>query len=209
MSHSLTIQTKGKLGASGREADESGWLTYEDETRGLPLSLPADWRYFDPARPSEADLALLSTANKVSEEQFDVLGLSEIVSDMSLRRDDAVIGLGLQTDPEDSEASNFMLVFSFAAHGQSLEGYAQAAAEQTYSIEPAVVELVQGMRPSGKEVVSIRYGEYATNNVVWQFWHLSPIGDKLIALGFNIHRDQIEKLEPVITEAVNRLRWLE
>ena len=191
------------------QADESGWLTYEDETRGLSLSLPADWRYFDPARPTEADLALLTTANKVSEEQFDVLGLGEIVSDMSLRRDDAVIGLGLQTSPQDSDASNFMLVFSFAANGQNLEGYAQAAAEQTYSIEPAVVELVQAMRPSGEDVVSIRYGEYATNNVVWQFWLLSPDGEKLIALGFNIHRDQIEELEPVITEVVNRLHWIE
>lgn len=191
------------------QADESGWLTYEDESNGLSLSLPADWRYFDPARPTEADLALLSTANKVSEEQFDVIGMSEIVSAMSLRRDDAVIGLGLQTSPEESEASNFMLVFSFAANGQSLEGYAQAAAEQTYSIEPAVVELVQGMRPSGEDVVSIRYGEYATNNVVWQFWLLSPDGEKLIALGFNIHRDHIEDLEPVITEVVNRLHWIE
>lgn len=191
------------------QADESGWLTYEDESRGLSLSLPSDWRYFDPARPTESDLALLSTANKISEEQFDVVGLGEIVSDMSLRRDDAVIGLGLQTSPEDSEASNFMLVFSFAANGQNLEGYAQAAAEQTYSIEPAVVELVQAMRPSGEDVVSIRYGEYATNNVVWQFWLLSPNGENLIALGFNIHRDQIEDLEPVITEVVNRLHWIE
>ncbi len=191
------------------QADESGWLTYEDEVRGLSLSLPSDWRYFDPARPTESDLALLSTANKVSEEQFDVVGLGEIISDMSLRRDDAVIGLGLQTAPQDSEASNFMLLFSFAANGQDLEGYAQAAAEQTYSIEPAVVELVQGMRPSGEDVVSIRYGEYATNNVVWQFWLLSPDGENLIALGFNIHRDQIEELEPVITEVVNRLHWIE
>ena len=191
------------------QADESGWLTYEDETRGLSLSLPSDWRYFDPARPTESDLALLSSANKVSEEQFDVVGLGEIISDMSLRRDDAVIGLGLQTSPQDSEASNFMLVFSFAASGQNLEGYAQAAAEQTYSIEPAVVELVQAMGPSGEDVVSIRYGEYATNNVVWQFWLLSPDGEKLIALGFNIHRDQIEELEPVITEVVQRLRWIE
>ncbi len=191
------------------QADESGWLTYEDEIRGLSLSLPSDWRYFDPARPTESDLALLSTANKVSEEQFDVVGLGKIVSDMSLRRDDAVIGLGLQTAPQDSEASNFMLLFSFAANGQDLEGYAQAAAEQTYSIEPAVVELVQGMRPSGEDVVSIRYGEYATNNVVWQFWLLSPNGENLIALGFNIHRDQIEELEPVITEVVNRLHWIE
>ena len=128
---------------------------------------------------------------------------------MSLRRDDAVIGLGLQTGREDSEASNFMLVFSFAASGQTLEGYAQAASEQTYSIEPAVVELVQGMRPSDEEVVSIQYGEYATNNVVWQIWLLSPNGERLVALGFNVHRDQIEELEPVIDEVVQRLQWIE
>ena len=191
------------------QADESGWLTYEDLARGLSLSLPSEWRYFDPAQPTAADLALLSAANKVSEEQFDVLGLGEIVSAMSLRRDDAVIGLGLQTGREESEASNFMLVFSFAANGQSLAGYAQAASEQTYSIEPAAVELVQGMRPSDEEVVSIQYGEYATNNVVWQIWLLSPNGERLVALGFNVHRDQIEELEPVIAEVVQRLQWIE
>ncbi|MCY3900281.1 MAG: SH3 domain-containing protein [Caldilineaceae bacterium] len=190
-------------------ADESGWLTYEDVERGLSLSLPAEWRYFDPAWPTAADLALLSAANKVSEEQFDVLGLSEIVSAMSLRRDDAVIGLGLQSGQDESEASNFMLVFSFAASGQNLAGYAQAASEQTYSIEPAVVELVRGMRPSDEEVVSIKYGEYATNNVVWQIWLLSPNGERLVALGFNVHRDQIEELEPVIAEVVQRLRWID
>ena len=102
------------------QADESGWLTYEDAARGLSLSLPSDWRYFDPAQPTAADLALLSAANKVSEEQFDVLRLGEIVSAMSLRRDDAVIGLGLQTGQEESEASNFLLVFSFAASDQTL-----------------------------------------------------------------------------------------
>ena len=191
------------------QADDSGWLTHVDDSRGLSLSLPADWRYFDPARPTEADLALLSTANKVSDEQFDVLGLGEIVTAMSLRRDDAVIGLGLQSGPEDSEASNFLLVFSFAANGQTLEGYAQAAAEQTYSIEPAVVELVHGMRSSGEEAVSIRYGEYATNNVVWQIWLLSPDRERLIALGFNVHRDQIDALEPTIAQVVQRLRWAE
>ena len=173
------------------------------------MSLPAGWRYFDPARPTEADLALLSAANKVSEEQLDVAGLGEIVSGMSLRRDDAVIGLGLQSGPEEREASNFMLVFSFAANGQSLEEYAQAASEQTYSLEPAVVELAQGMRPSGAQVVSIRYGEYATNNVVWQVWLLSPDGERLVALGFNVHRDEIAELEPVIAEVVQRLRWIE
>lgn len=191
------------------QADASGWLTYLDEASGLSLSLPADWHYFDPARPTEADLALLTTASKVSVEPFDVAGMGEIVSAMSLRRNDAVIGLALQSGREDGDASNFMLVFSFPAQGQSLGGYAQAAAEQTYSIEPAVVELVQGMRPSDEEVVSIRYGEYATNNVVWQVWLLSPNGERLVALGFNVHRDQIEELEPVIAEVVQRIRWIE
>ena len=191
------------------QADASGWLTYQDEERGLSLSLPADWHYFDPARPTEANLALLSTASKVSEEPFDVAGMGETVSAMSLRRNDAVIGLALESGRENGDASNFMLVFSFPAHGQSLEKYAKAAAEQTYSIEPAVVELVQGMRPSDDEVVSIRYGEYATNNVVRQLWLLSPNGEQLIALGFNVHRDQIEELEPVIAEVVKRIRWIE
>ena len=195
--------------ANAPQADPAGWLTYDDDARGLALSYPPGWRYLDPARPTQADLALLSAAQKVESEQIDVAGMAQLVSEMSRRRDDAVIGLGLQSDQPDSPASNFMLVFSFAADGLSLERYAQEAAEKTYSLSPATVELAQGLRPADEEVVSIRYLENETNSEVWQVWLLSPDGTTLLALAFSVHSDQFAALEPLLSQIVQRLRWID
>lgn len=193
--------------ADAPQADQSGWLTYEDDARGLSLSYPPGWRYFDPAQPTQADLALFTAARRYGSEQVDVAGMGQMVSTMSARRDDAVIGLGLQSGPADSAASNFMLVFSFAVEGQSLKRYAQAAAGQTYSVEPVTVELAQGLRPAGEEVVSIRYKEWGTPCEVWQVWLLAPDGKTIVALGFSVHIDEFAALEPLLREVVWRLRW--
>ena len=195
--------------ANAPQADSAGWLTYDDDARGLALSYPPGWRYLDPARPTQADLALLSAAQKVESEQIDVAGMAQLVSEMSSRRDDAVIGLGLQSDQPDSPASNFMLVLSFAVEGLSLERYAQEAAENTYSLSPATVELAQGLRPADEEVVSIRYLENETNSEVWQVWLLSPDGTTLLALAFSVHSDEFAAQEPLLREIVQRLRWID
>ena len=150
------------------QADPQGWLTHDDVARDLSLSYPSEWHYFDPARPSQVDLALFSTAYKAEDGQLDAAGMGALVSAMSVRRDDAVIGLGLQSVSAVRASSNFMLVFSLAAEGTTLERYVQAAAVHTYSIEPADVGLVQGLRPWNEEVVSIRYREHATASEVWQ-----------------------------------------
>ena len=192
---------------SALQADLSGWLTYDDVARGLSLSYPSGWHYFDPARPSRVDLALFSAANKVKDGQPDIAEMGALVSAMSVRRDDAVIGLGLQSGPADSVSSNFMLVFSVAAEGTSLERYAQIAAEHTYSIEPANVGLVQGLRPLGEKAVSIRYREHATASEVWQVVLLSPDGEKLFVLAFSVHVDEFFALQPVLREIVQRARW--
>lgn len=191
------------------QADPAGWLTYDDNARGLAISYPPGWHYLDPARPTQADLAFLSAAQKVETEQLDVAAMGQLVSEMSRRRDDAVIGLGLQADQPDSPASNFMLLFSFPAGGLTLEHYAQMAAENTYSLSPATVELTQGLRPADEQVVSIRYLENETNSEVWQVWLLSPDGTTLLALTFSVHTDQFESLEPLLSQIVQRLRWIE
>lgn len=195
--------------ATAPQSYVSGWLTYDDDARGLSLSYPPGWRYFDPARATQADLAFFGAAKKHGSSEVDVQELAQMVSEMSYRRNDAVIGLGLQSDQPDSRASNFMLVFSFAANGQSLESYAQAAAEQTYSLSPATVELVQGLGPAAADVVSIRYLENVTNSEVWQVWLLSPDGETLVALAFSVHSHQFETLEPLLREIVRRLSWIE
>ena len=195
--------------ADAPQADGSGWLTYEDDARGLSLSYPPGWRYFDPAQPTEADLALFTAARRYGSEQVDVAGMGQTVSTMSSRRNDAVIGLGLQSGQADGAASNFMLVFSFAVEGQSLKRYAQAAAGKTYSLEPVTVELAQGLRPAGEEVVSIRYKEWGTPCEVWQVWLLAPDGKTIVALGFSVHIDEFAALEPLLREVVLRLRWRE
>ncbi len=189
-------------------ADGTGWLKYDDDATGLSVSFPSSWRYFDPARPTAADLALFSAAIRYDSEQLDVAGLGRMVSTMTYRRDDAVTGLGLHSGPTDREASNFVLVLAIAANGQTLEDYAQAAAAHTYSIEPARVERSFGLRPSGEEVVSVRYRESGTNSEVWQVWLLSPDSETLAALAFSIHRDEFAALKPLLNEIVRRLRWI-
>ena len=206
--HSAYLTTSADA-ANAPQADPAGWLTYDDDARSLALSYPPGWHYLDPARPTQADLAFLSAAQKVESEQIDVAGMAQLVSEMSRRRDDAVIGLGLQSDQPDSPASNFLLVFSFPADGLSLERYAQMAAENTYSLSPATVELAQGLRPADEEVVSIRYLENETNSEVWQVWLLSPDGATLLALAFSVHSDQFAALEPLLSQIVQRLRWID
>ena len=107
--------------ADAPQADGSGWLTYEDDARGLSLSYPPGWRYFDPAQPTEADLALFTAARRYGSEQVDVAGMGQTVSTMSSRRNDAVIGLGLQSGQADGAASNFMLVLFFRSRGAEPE----------------------------------------------------------------------------------------
>jgi len=192
------------------QADLSGWLTHDDLARGLSLSYPSGWHYFDPAQPSQVDLSLFSSAVKGREgERIGVAEMGELVSAMSMRRDDAVIGLGLQSGPTDSTTSNFMLVFTVAAEGTTLERYAQAAAEHAYGIEPASVELAQGLRPFNEEVVSIRYREHATASEVWQVVLPSPDGERLLVLAFCVHSDEFAELQPVLNEIVLRTRWAE
>ena len=191
------------------QADETGWLTDNDSERGFSLSYPPGWRYFDPAQPTQADLALFAAASRTGGGEVDAQGLAQTVSAMSYRRDDAVIGLGLQSGPPESDASNFMLVFSFPSNGMSLESYAEEAAEHTYSLSPASVELAQGLRPANEEAVSIRYLENETNSEVWQVWLLSPDSETLIAVTFSVHSDQFEVLEPLLREIVQRLTWFE
>ena len=83
------------------------------------------------------------------------------------------------------------------------------AAQNTYSLSPATVELAQGLRPADEQVVSIRYLENETNSEVWQVWLLSPDGTTLLALAFSIHADQFAALEPLLSQIVQRLRWLD
>ena len=191
------------------QADESGWLTATDNELGLSLSYPPGWRFFDPAHPTQADLSLFAAAIRNGSTEIDVPGLAQTVSEMTYRRDDAVIGLGLQSAPPGSEASNFMLLLAFPANGQSLETYAQEAAEHTYSLSPATVELTQDLRPANEEAVSIRYLENETNSQVWQIWLLSPDGETLLALTFSVHSNQFETLQPLLRETIQRITWLE
>ncbi len=190
------------------QADPAGWLRYDDNARGLSLSYPSGWHYFDPAQPSQVDLALFSAAVKGREgERLDVAEMGTMVSTMSVRRDDAVIGLGLHSGPAESASSNFMLVYSLAAEGATLERYAQMATGHTYGIEPAGVKLLGGLRPSGEEAVSIRYRESETASEVWQVVLLSPDGERLLVLGFSVHSDEFAALQPMLNEIVQRVRW--
>ena len=196
--------------ANAPQAEPSGWLTYEDDARGLSLSYPPGWRYFNPAQPTQADLALFSAAKRGDDEQLDIAEMGALVSAMSVRSEEAVVGLGLQSDQADDASSNFMLVFSFAAGGLSLERYVQVVAdrlEDSYGVEADSVELAPELRPLGEEAVSIRYRESETNSEVWQVWLLSPDEETLLALAFSVHSDGFAELEPLLREIVQKARW--
>ena len=193
------------------QADPTGWLAHDDEARGLSLFLPPGWRYFDPAQPSQADLALFSTARKGDDEQLDIAEVGAMVSAMSVRSEDAVVGLGLQADQANDTSSNFMLVFSFAADGLSLERYVQVVADRlqdSYGIEADSVELVPDLRGLGEEAVSIRYRESETYSEVWQVWLLSPDEETLLALAFSVHSDEFVEMEPLLREIIQKVRWV-
>ena len=202
--------------ADAQQPDSSGWLAYEDDARGLSLSYPSGWRLFDPAQPSQADLILFSAAREGEGEQLDIAELAETVSAMSVRREDAVIGLGLQlaqpdSGPEGGSApGNFMLVYSFPANGLTLERYSQIAADllqNSFGVETDSVELARGLRPLGDEAVSIRYRESVTNSEVWQVWLLSPDAETFLALAFSVQSDEFAALEPLLSEIVQRVQW--
>ena len=196
--------------ANASQADPTGWLTYDDEVRGLSLSYPPGWRYFDPAQPAQADLALFSAARKDDEEQLDIAEMGAMFSAMSVGSEDAVIGLGLQADQTNDRSGNFMLVFSFAADGLNLERYVQVVADRlrdSYGVVADSVELVPELRPLGEEAVSIRYREGETNSEVWQVWLLSPDEETLLALAFSVHSDEFDGLEPVLRDIVRKVQW--
>ncbi|GEM_PF-912173 len=196
--------------ANASQADPTGWLTYDDEVRGLSLSYPPGWRYFDPAQPAQADLALFSAARKGDEEQLDIAEMGAMFSAMSVGSEDAVIGLGLQADQTNDRSGNFMLVFSFAADGLNLERYVQVVADRlgdSYGVVADSVELVPELRPLGEEAVSIRYREGETNSEVWQVWLLSPDEETLLALAFSVHSDEFDGLEPVLRDIVRKVQW--
>ena len=181
--------TQSEDTAGRSELDAGGWQTYQEGASGLALSYPPGWHFFDPAQPSVADLTLLSAAKEGEGEQLGVAEAAAMVSSMSVRREDALIGLGLQTVLPDSDVGpgNFMLVYSFAADGLTLDSYSQMAADllqRGFGVEADSVELTRGMRPLGDEAVSIRYREDVTDSEVWQVWLLSPDGRDAARGGF-------------------------
>ena len=204
--------TQSEDSAGRSEVDASGWQTYEDDTGRLVLSYPPGWHFFDPAQPSQADLTLLSAAKAGDGEQLGVAEAAEMISSMSVRREHAVIGLGLQTVLPDADDApgNFMLVYSFAADGMTLGRYSQMATDlllRRYGVEADSVELTRGLRPLGDEAVSMRYRENVTDTEVWQVWLLSPDAGTLVAVVFSVQTDQFAELEPLLSEIVQRVQW--
>ena len=204
--------TQSEDSAGRAKVDASGWQTYEDDAAGLALSYPSGWHFLDPAQPSQADLTLLSAAKEGDGEQLGVAEAADLLSAMSVRREDAVIGLGLQTVLPDADDTpgNFMLVYAFAADGLTLDSYAQMAADllqRRFGVEADSVELTRGLRPLGDEAVSIRYREDVTDCEVWQVWLLSPDAEKLLAVVFSVQSNEFSELEPLLSEIVQRVQW--
>ena len=77
-------------------------------------------------------------------------------------------------------------------------------------------DLVAGLRPMGAEVASVRYrSKGALFNqpdievIGWQVGVLSPDAERIVLLTFSIRSEDFAELEPLLTEIVQRVQWLE
>ena len=197
-----------------RRVDPSGWLEFDSGARGLTLSYPSEWFFFNPTSPAPLELAAISAqmGGPVDAAEVDAL-----VTRLSGGQEDAVIGLGLQYG---QGSSNFVLALAYAAEGLTLARYAQLVAAElereggipgsglrAIGGATAEVELVTDMRAQGEEVVTIRYREDGSLYEVRQVWLLSPDGETLLTLAFSIHGDEMAAMEPLFVEMARRVRW--
>ena len=119
----------------------------------------------------------------------------------------------------DSRFVNNINIISFGTEGLSLQLIAQMIAAQLDSMEGIRVdsaEVVAGLRPEGAEVASVRYrSKGALFNqpdmeiVGWQVGILSPDAERIVVLTFSIRSEDFAELEPLLTEIVQRVQWLE
>ena len=194
------------------------WQTYIDETRGLSISYPPGWLFVDPTKKKLTEL-LEELGERASSDEIRALLAT---SAQAIQQEDHYVGLGFQFavgNSSDTRFVNNINAIFFHTEGLPLQLIAQMIAAQLDSMEGFRVdsaEMVAGLRPAGAEVASVRYrSEGVLFNqpdmeiVGWQVGVLSPDAERIVVLTFSIRSEDFAELEPLLTEIVQRVQWLE
>ena len=194
------------------------WQTYVDETRGLSISYPPGWLFVDPTKKKLTEL-LEELGERASSDEIRALLAT---SARAIQQEDHYVGLGFQFavgNSSDTRFVNNINAIFFHTEGLPLQLIAQMIAAQLGSMvgfEVDSAEVVAGLRSAGAEVASVRYrSEGALFNqpdmeiVGWQVGVLSPDAERIVVLTFSIRSEDFAELEPLLTEIVQRVQWLE
>jgi len=196
----------------------SDWQTFVDETRGLSISYPPGWIFVDPTKKELAELFEELGEKADSDEIRELLASST----QAIQQDDLFVGLGFQYDsgntPNTRFVNNINAIY-FHTEGLFLQLIVQMIAAQLDSmggIEVDSAEVVAGLRPEGAEIASVRYRSEGAlfdqpdmEIIGWQVGVLSPEAERIVVLTFSIRSEAFAELEPLLTEIVQRVQWLE
>jgi len=194
------------------------WQAYVDDARGLSIPYPAEWALFAPTKTVLAELVEKLGEKANSDEIKELLETFT----QAIQQEDLFVGMGFQFPTGSSRDTRFVNninIISFHTEGLFLQLIAQMIAAQLDSMEGIQVDsadVVAGLRPNGAEVASIRYrSKGALFNqpdleiIGWQVGILSPEAERIVVLTFSIRSEDFAELEPLLTEIVQRVQWLE
>ncbi|MDE0142060.1 MAG: hypothetical protein OXI80_22220 [Caldilineaceae bacterium] len=194
------------------------WLVYVDDARGLSIFYPPEWVLFDPTKTELAELVEKLGEKANSDEIKELLETFT----QAIQQEDLFVGMGFQFPTGSSRDTRFVNnvnIISFHTEGLFLQLIAQMIAAQLDSLEGIQVdsaEVVAGLRPNGAEVASVRYrSKGALFNqpdleiIGWQVGVLSPEAERIVVLTFSIRSEDFAELEPLLTEIVQRVQWLQ
>ncbi|MDE0630284.1 MAG: hypothetical protein OXH73_02155 [Caldilineaceae bacterium] len=194
------------------------WLVYVDDARGLSIPYPSEWVLFDPTETVLAEFVKKLGERANSDE---IIELLETFT-QAIQQEDLFVGMGFQFPTGSSRDTRFINninIISFHTEGLFLQLIAEMIAAQLDSMEGIQVDsagVVVGLRPNGAEVASIRYrSKGALFNqpdleiIGWQVGVLSPEAERIVVLTFSIRSEDFAELEPLLTEIVQRVQWLQ
>ena len=194
------------------------WQVYVDDARGLSISYPPEWAFFDPTK-TELTEFMEKLGEKANSEE--IRELLETFT-QTIQQEDLFVGLGFQFPTGNSRDTRFVNninIISFHTESLSLQLIAQMIAAQLSNMEGFEVDsaqVVAGMRPMGAEVASVRYrskGALFNQPDIevfgWQVGVLSPDAERIVILTFSIRSEDFAELAPLLTEIVQRVQWIE
>ncbi len=193
------------------------WQAFDDTTHGLTIFYPPGWLSFDAAQeltlPEEMDG---SARGKM---------MTLLMRLQATVQSDSFVGFGfaLPQDPPDLLHINNVIVDIFPSKGLTLYEFGQGAAAQLrrrVGIDMDSFDLVTRLRPHREEAVSIRFrgavpAPAVSRSVLtgartagWQVVVLSPDAEFVLVLTFTVLGEQFDELEPLLTEMVRRVQWV-